>query len=48
MLSGSGAAVYAAFPEGMTLTTLVGEFEKAGYFVRVAGPHAGGVEIMDD
>ena len=48
MLSGSGAAVYAAFPVGHDLETLVGEYERAGYYVRVSGPHAVGAEIMDD
>jgi hypothetical protein len=48
MLSGSGAAAYAAFPEGRDLAGLVGEYEAAGYYVKVVGPHAVGAQIMDD
>ncbi len=48
MLSGSGSAVFAVFPEGFDLTEIVEEFKEAGLYVRVVGPLAAGVEITDD
>jgi 4-diphosphocytidyl-2-C-methyl-D-erythritol kinase len=48
MLSGSGSAVFAVFPEGFDLDDVVEEFGEAGLFLRVVGPHAAGVEITDD
>lgn len=48
MLSGSGSAVYGVYPEGRDLATIAGGYEEAGLYVRVVGPHPGGVEIMDD
>jgi len=48
MLSGSGSAVFAVFPEGFDLDGIVEEIGEAGLFLRVVGPHAAGVEITDD
>ena len=48
MLSGSGSAVYGVFPAGHELAKIAGGFAETGLFVRVVGPHPGGVEIMDD
>lgn len=48
MLSGSGSAVVAVFPEGYDLTGILEGFGEAGLFVRVVGPHSAGVEITDD
>ncbi len=48
MLSGSGSAVFAVFPEGYDLDIIVEELGKSGLYVRVVGPHAAGVEITDD
>jgi 4-diphosphocytidyl-2-C-methyl-D-erythritol kinase len=48
MLSGSGSAVFGVFTEGRDVTALVGEFTEAGFFARVVGPHAAGVEIWND
>lgn len=48
MLSGSGSAVVAAFTEGFDISEIVEEFGEAGFFVKVVGPHAAGVEITDD
>jgi 4-diphosphocytidyl-2-C-methyl-D-erythritol kinase len=48
MLSGSGSAVYGVYPEGRDLATIAGGYAEAGLFVRVVGPHPGGVEITDD
>jgi 4-diphosphocytidyl-2-C-methyl-D-erythritol kinase len=48
MLSGSGSAVVAVFPEGYALGGIVEEYEQAGLYVRVVGPHSAGVEITDD
>lgn len=45
MLSGSGPSVVAVFPDGMDLDEEVGEFQKAGLFVRVVKPHAAGVVV---
>ena len=47
MLSGSGSAVFAVFPEGRDLAPVAEEFTQAGLFVRVAGPHPAGVQILD-
>ncbi len=46
MLSGSGSAVVGVFPDGEDLTELVGEFEEAGMFVRLVGPHGAGVVVQ--
>lgn len=48
MLSGSGSAAYGVYPEGRDLATIAGGYAEAGLFVRVVGPHPGGVEITDD
>lgn len=48
MLSGSGAAAYAVFPEGRDLADHAGEFEQTGLFVRTVAPHTGGVEVLRD
>lgn len=48
MLSGSGSAVYGVYPADRDLAELARGFSEAGLFVRVVGPHPGGVEIMDD
>ena len=45
MLSGSGSAVVAVFPDGENLDELVAEFEADGLFVRVVGPHPTGVNV---
>ncbi len=45
MLSGSGSAVYAAYPKGKDLSSLVQQYEEAGYFVRVVDAHVAGVEV---
>lgn len=47
MLSGSGSAVFAVFPENDDLTPVVEEFEQAGLFVRAVGPLPTGVQILD-
>ena len=46
MLSGSGSAVVAVFPDGQDLDELVTELETDGLFVRVVGPHASGVVVQ--
>jgi len=48
MLSGSGSAAFAVFPEGHDLADHEGEFEQTGLFVRTVGPHPGGVEVQRD
>jgi 4-diphosphocytidyl-2-C-methyl-D-erythritol kinase len=48
MLSGSGSAVYAAVGRDADPTRIGGEFEAAGWFVRVSKPCAAGVEITED
>jgi 4-diphosphocytidyl-2-C-methyl-D-erythritol kinase len=48
MLSGSGSAVYGVFPADRDLAQMAGEYSESGMFVRVVGPHPGGVEIMED
>jgi 4-diphosphocytidyl-2-C-methyl-D-erythritol kinase len=48
MLSGSGSAVVAVFPEGYDLTEILEGFGESGLYVRVVGPHSAGVEITDD
>jgi len=45
MLSGSGSAVYAAFPRERDLSLLVEKYEEAGYFVRAVDAHVTGVEV---
>jgi 4-diphosphocytidyl-2-C-methyl-D-erythritol kinase len=45
MLSGSGSAVYAAYPREKDLSSLVAQYEDAGYFVRAVGAHVAGVEV---
>ncbi len=47
MLSGSGSAAFAVFPEGEDLTEMVAEFVEAGLYVKVVGPHPAGVELAD-
>lgn len=46
MLSGSGSAVFAVFPDSYDLTPVAGEFEEAGLFVRAVGPHSKGVQVL--
>ncbi len=46
MLSGSGSAVVAVFPDGEDIDELVGEFKEAGLYVRVVGPHSSGVNVQ--
>ncbi len=48
MLSGSGSAVFGVYPADRNLATIAGGYAEAGLFVRVVGPHPGGVEITDD
>ena len=48
MLSGSGSAVYGVFPMDRDLDEVAAGYAEAGLFVRVVGPHPGGVEIMED
>jgi len=48
MLSGSGSAVVGVFPDGKDLTAIVKEFEQAGLFARIVGPHVAGVEFTED
>lgn len=48
MLSGSGSAVYGVFPADRDLAQIAGGYSESGMFVRVVGPHPGGVEIMED
>lgn len=45
MLSGSGSAVFAAYPRGEDLSSLVEQYEEAGYFVRIVSAHVTGVEV---
>lgn len=46
MLSGSGSAVMAVFPDGENLDELVAELEADGLFVRVVGPCVSGVHVQ--
>jgi len=48
MLSGSGSAVFGVFKAGRDLRDIVREFEEAGHYVRVVGPHTAGVEITEN
>jgi 4-diphosphocytidyl-2-C-methyl-D-erythritol kinase len=48
MLTGSGSAVVAVFTDGFDISEIIEEYENAGMYVRVVGPHAAGVEITDD
>jgi 4-diphosphocytidyl-2-C-methyl-D-erythritol kinase len=48
MLSGSGSAAVGIYTEGFDISGIVEEYEQAGLYVRVVGPHAAGVEITDD
>lgn len=48
MLSGSGSAVFGVFDDGQDVGEIVEEFEAAGNFVRVVGPHTAGVEITEN
>jgi 4-diphosphocytidyl-2-C-methyl-D-erythritol kinase len=43
MLSGSGSSVVAVFPDGQAIDEVVDEFQDAGLFVSVVGPHAAGI-----
>ncbi len=45
MLSGSGSAAYAVFPDEEDLAELVVEFVEAGLYVKVVGPHPAGVQL---
>ena len=47
MLSGSGSAVVAVFPDGQAIEEIAGEFQEAGLFVSVVGPHATGILIKE-
>jgi len=46
MLSGSGSAVVAVFPDGENLDGLVKEFEADGLIVWVVGPYSSGVNVQ--
>jgi len=48
MLSGSGSAVFGVLDDGYDVGDIVEEFEAAGYFVRIVGPHTAGVEITEN
>lgn len=48
MLSGSGSAIVAVFPDGEDLASLTGDLIDSGLYVRVVQPCAAGVEIKDD
>jgi 4-diphosphocytidyl-2-C-methyl-D-erythritol kinase len=48
MLCGSGSAAMAVFPEGFDLTGVVEEFQSQGFYLKVVGPLAAGVEIKED
>lgn len=48
MLSGSGSAVFAVVPEGEEPEKLLEGIVDPGWYVKVAGPHAAGVEFMDE
>lgn len=48
MLSGSGSSVVAVFPDGQMIDEIVGEFQEAGLFVSVVGPHTSGIIIKED
>jgi len=47
MLSGSGSAAYAVFPAEQDLTEIVAEFQAAGLYVKVVGPHPAGVMLQE-
>jgi 4-diphosphocytidyl-2C-methyl-D-erythritol kinase len=47
MMSGSGSAVFAVFPEGHHLSAITSEFARQSSFVRVVGPHVAGVQIKE-
>jgi 4-diphosphocytidyl-2-C-methyl-D-erythritol kinase len=47
MLSGSGSAAFAVFGADEDLTEIVAEFEQAGLYVNVVGPHPAGVLLED-
>ena len=46
MLSGSGSAAFAVFPDGHDLSAVAGEFERGGLFVRTVEPHASGAVVL--
>ncbi len=46
MLSGSGSAVMAVFPDGEDLSELITELEADGLFVKIVGPHGSGVVVQ--
>lgn len=48
MMSGSGSAVFAAFPVGRDVSELIKEFTETGYFVKLVGPRARGVRFRDE
>ena len=48
MMCGSGAAVFAAFDERSWTPYVRDEFDGPAWYVRVAGPHPAGVEIMEE
>lgn len=48
MLSGSGSSAVAVFSDGQAIDEIVGEFQEAGLFVSVVGPHAAGAIVKDD
>jgi len=48
MLSGSGPSVVAVFPDGRVIEEAVSEFQDAGLFVIVVGPHAAGTVIREE
>ena len=48
MLSGSGSAVVAVFPDGRAIDEIVQEFEGAGLFVSVLRPHPAGSLVENE
>ncbi len=48
MLSGSGSAVVGVFKGGSDLSAILAEFEQAGLWARIVGPHASGVGFTED
>lgn len=48
MMCGSGAAVFGVFPDEYSFAKISEELTGEGLYFRIVGPHAAGVEIMDD
>ncbi len=47
MMTGSGSAVVAVFPDGFDAEGIVNEYKEAGYFVVMVKPRACGVRVKD-